>query len=578
MFKAKRKGVLSLRSVLTIPYVVLVVCLALSIGGLSYQAGSKAINTLIDQLLLETVGRITQAIDRHIIGSGAVLETAFPIGMPAPIRIESDMTNLKTRFWIATSLHTDPNDYVYYGNEAGQGIGLQRLSDNKVELRLKLEASEHRKIYHYEGIDGELQLVREEDRLFDPRVRPWYVDGKELRGHTWTSIYIDFGSRQLIATRARQVLSQEGFFEGVVATDVSLRALNEFVGHLRISPQGIAFIVEPNGKLIAASNTPNVLPSGNGEFVRVAVEDVSVPIMADVYKAVISSIEEQGVPDETRPLSLVFDDQLIHVAFDRVRDDAGLDWLSIVAVPDSDFMSGITENIKRSVYIAVVAIIIAILIGLAILNWVAADLRKLKEALVRVGDGELDAPVNIYRRDELGELARGVEQMQKRLQTDPLTGLINRDAFTLRLRKLIEGDQHYRRQQSMAVLFIDINRFKHINNAWGRDAGDLALKEIAARISNVIDSDDCLARFSGDEFVILLRSAERPDRVKRVMEQINQVLAEPLECLKMDPWLSLTAAMGVSYYPTDSIDADGLVRLADYAMYREKESTPMHSS
>src|SRR5690606_21790836 len=102
---------LPLRFVLIVPYVVLVLALALAIGVLSYSAGSRAVNTVSDHLLRETASRITQAIDRHIVGSGAVLEAAFPAGMAAPVDIESEFHELRTRFWIATSLHTDPNNY-----------------------------------------------------------------------------------------------------------------------------------------------------------------------------------------------------------------------------------------------------------------------------------------------------------------------------------------------------------------------------------------------------------------------------------------------------------------------------------
>ena len=79
-----RSQKLPLRLVLIVPYVILVVGLALALGVLSYSAGSNAVSTVSSQLLLEVVGRISQAVDRHVVGSSAVLETAFPEGMPAP--------------------------------------------------------------------------------------------------------------------------------------------------------------------------------------------------------------------------------------------------------------------------------------------------------------------------------------------------------------------------------------------------------------------------------------------------------------------------------------------------------------
>ncbi len=180
MREKKTRIRLSLRRVLTIPYVVLIIALALTIVGLSYSAGSRAVDAVSSHLLMETVGRIGQAVDRHIMGSGAVLEAAFPDGMPASPSIDADLQALRTRFWIATSLHTDPNNYVYYGNRQGQGIGLFRLSSAEGELRIKLKAPDKRTFYRFTGINGALRFHEEEAKLFDPRVRP-LVQG---RGNT----------------------------------------------------------------------------------------------------------------------------------------------------------------------------------------------------------------------------------------------------------------------------------------------------------------------------------------------------------------------------------------------------------
>ncbi len=564
------KHAISLRLLLTVPYVVLVVMLASVLGVLSYQAGSRAIGTLTDQLLLETVGRITQAVDRHIVGSGAVLETAFPNGMPAPKAIESDLENLRTRFWIATALHTDPNEYVYYGNESGQNLGLLRLDRDRVEMRMKLQENERRAIYHYEGIDGTLEFERREQRVFDPRTRPWYADGRDQAGHTWTSVYIDFGTREFVATRARRVLALDGSFEGVVATDVSLKALNDFVGQLRVSPNGITFIIEPNGALIASSASPNVIRLPDGEYERASASDSDLAILRESYDAIIRHISTHGISESTRALSVPIDNGLIHVAFDRIRDEAGLDWITVVAMPDSDFMSNITDNIRRTVYIALFAVLLTVAIGFGILTWVAGDLRRLKEAARRVGEGELDAPVGVHRRDELGELARSFETMQLRLQTDELTGLLNREAFNLKLRSRIEAYASDRRKRRFAVLFIDLNKFKTVNDQLGHNAGDLALKEVAQRLRDSLRTEDLVARYAGDEFVILLDNIDGSDHLAQANSTIRRIFAQPLESLGPDNRLELGASVGIAVYPDDATDAETLLRIADGIMYDHK--------
>ena len=563
---------LSLRLVLIVPYVVLVIALAIALGVLSYSAGSSAVATVSEHLLLETVSRISQAVDRHIVGSSAVLETAFPSGVPAPPSIESDFHEIRNRFWVATTLHTDPNNYVYFGNEAGQGLGLMRHTAEDVELRMKLRADENRAIYKVSGIDGALQFERRESSLFDPRSRPWYANGKTAQGHTWTSVYIDFGTRQLLATRARQVLGADGRFEGVVATDLSLKALNDFVGRLTVSPNGVAFIIEPDGNLIASSASRNVVTLPDGSGGRLNAESSDHPLLKAAYRTVQKRILSRD--DLALPRVFEFqaaDGSLIHAAFDRLRDDAGLDWLMIVAMPASDFLGGVRENVSRTILLASLAVLLAISIGLSILSWVSNDLRRLSAVARRIGEGEFDTPVEVERRDEIGALARSLASMQNHLRTDRLTGLANREAFMAQLRRRIDAAQSDRRKPHLGVLFIDLNDFKAINDKHGHAAGDRALQEVAARLSQNLRQNDFVARYAGDEFVILLGDVADRDGLEAVRRHVDDRLRTPLESVGgVATPINGGGAVGAALYPEDATDAEGLLKHADRLMYVEK--------
>ena len=528
---------LSLRQVLTIPYVVLVLGLALTIVGLSYTAGSRAVDTVSAHLLQETVDRIGQAVDRHVMGSGAVLEAAFPDGMPVSPNIEKEVDSLRTRFWIATSLHLDPNNYVYYGNRLGQAMGLFRHSRTEGELRLKLAALDRRTRFALHRHSWRAEVSIAEKKLFDPRVRPWYQAGENQNMPTWTSVYIDFGTEDLVATRARRVLGPDGELEGVVATDVSLRALNDFVTQLRVSDHGIAFIFEPNGDLIASSASPNVATATDGSKARVNAAQSANPLIAAIY----AQIQARQKGDEPHPGAQSFnftapDGQVIHAAFDNITDDTGLKWCTVVAMPRSDFMAGVTRNLVRTAVLSALAAVIAILIGLRVLSWVSGDLKRLSEAALQVGEGQLDWPVSIKRPDEIGRLAQSFQTMQRRLQTDSLTGLANREAFMLRLRQKIGQASASPQPGRLPRRSIDLNRFKQINDRFGHDAGDQVLIEIAERLRAMVRSRDLVARLSGDEFVVLLDQVDSQDSLDRVREAIELALKSPLAALGSERW------------------------------------------
>ena len=150
---------------------------------------------------------------------------------------------------------------------------------------------------------------------------------------------------------------------------------------------------------------------------------------------------------------------------------------------------------------------------------------------------------------------------------DEMTGLVNRAVFNEMLDNAMARDKRYRRR--FAVLFIDLDRFKIINDSLGHEGGDQLLKEMAARLRANVRKSDVLARFGGDEFVLLAQ--EVPDR------QAAAVVARNLLLLTMRPvriagqQVRVTASIGIALFPGDAQDANTLMKHADMAMYRAKE-------
>jgi diguanylate cyclase (GGDEF)-like protein len=561
---------ISLRQWLTIPYIALVSGLVLLIGALSYQAGSQAVDTVADHLLSETVARIGQTVDRHVVGSAATLEAAFPQGMAAPQRIEADMATLRSRFWIATSLHLDPNNYVYYGNQSGQFFGLWRHSSTEGELRIKTKADAPREISRFTDINGKLGAPTIETRLYDPRARPWYQAAVNRNSHIWTSIYIDFLTSELVATRARRVVGSTGELQGVVATDISLRKLNEFVRGLKTSEHALAFIIEPDGKLIASSRTPNVLRNAAGVYERVSAEASGDAEQVAAYAHVKQTLKNAG------PLTAAVtgrfrgtQGEVVQLAFDRLRDDAGLDWITVVAVPRSDFMKGVTVNVQRTALIGGAAVLAALALGLGILGWISRDLKRLAAAAREVGAGRLDTPINVYRSDELGDLANSFRHMQQALSTDVLTGLVNRDALLRSITARIEQHRRAADTHGFAVLFIDLDNFKQINDQFGHAAGDAALIQIGARLRAASRAGDLVARYAGDEFVMLVDNVDGLDAVEQVREKIQGVLRDP-DGASGDGRTVTSGTVGAALYPEHGRSAAQILEHADADMYARK--------
>ena len=562
----------SLRQWLTVPYVVLIIGVSVTIGLLSYRTGSETVDTLSNNLLLETIQRIEQAVDRHLLGSGAVLEAAFPQGLSAPADIGNDVPGLRARLWTATSLHTDPNNFVYYGNEAGQTIGMLRRNNQQADLIVRRHPGSTREVYALWYIDQPLPAPEVTQLPVDPRQRPWYKQALTSKSPVWTSVYIDAITSDLVVTRAKRVNDRQGRLQGVAATDVALQQLNRFVRSLRVSANGIAFVIEPNGDLIASSRTPNVRQAPYGGNTRVNASDGDDAMQKLAYEAVLKFTSGKPMQTLSAPESTVIqglDGAAVQVAFDRLRDDSGLDWLVIVAVPRNDFMQGVTENVMQTLAIGVAAATVAVLLGLLLLQWLGSDLQTLTRAAERIGKGNWDEPVTVRGKGGIATLAHAVQTMQARLRTDPLTGLYNREAV---MRAISDRMQAQPQAAPFALLFVDLDRFKLVNDTLGHDAGDKVLIEMADRLQASTREGDVVGRYAGDEFLILLDKVSDPALAEHIRQEVQSALGAPLKTLDthQHPGLGCGGTVGVTCYPAAVGNAEDLVALADQDMYRRK--------
>lgn len=151
---------------------------------------------------------------------------------------------------------------------------------------------------------------------------------------------------------------------------------------------------------------------------------------------------------------------------------------------------------------------------------------------------------------------------------DPLTGLANRVQFETQLKKQLATAQ--RRNNKLALLFIDLDKFKEVNDTYGHTIGDMMLKAVTKRLSDTIRSEDFLARLGGDEFVIIAGGAEKHEGIITLSEKISAAIREPITLEGKVFFMSLS--IGIAIYPDHGESAEDLIKNADAAMYEVKEN------
>ncbi len=187
-------------------------------------------------------------------------------------------------------------------------------------------------------------------------------------------------------------------------------------------------------------------------------------------------------------------------------------------------------------------------------------------AAIRDSDSRVIGAVMVLR--DVTESRAMARRMAHLAHHDALTGLPNRALFHQRLQEAI--DLAGRNQRKVAVLFLDLDRFKHVNDSLGHRAGDQVLTEMSTRLKECVRETDTVSRQGGDEFVVLLTHLTDEQGPARVAESILRRLSQPVEIEGHS--LSVTASLGVAIFPDDGTDVGALTKHADAAMYLAKES------
>ena len=193
------------------------------------------------------------------------------------------------------------------------------------------------------------------------------------------------------------------------------------------------------------------------------------------------------------------------------------------------------------------------------------QLQRLSEIIARLS---LKNEVREFRLEVMVEDLLNAQAALIEANMDPLTGLPNRAVFHQKLNEACEKATE--KQRSLALLFIDLDRFKQINDTMGHDTGDELLQQVTARTQHAIREHDILARLGGDEFTVIMPIHHQNEEAEGVATRLVELLSSPFN-LKAGT-ANIGSSIGISYFPGESATPTELIKNADVAMYTAKES------
>jgi PAS domain S-box-containing protein len=406
----------TLQTIVIVPFVVQLLGTVGLVGYLSFRNGQAAVNDVAAQLRREISDRTSERITTYLKTPHLINRTnadAIRLG-------QLDITDSKSleRYFLKQIQVFDSLSRIYFSNPQG---GLTSVGYDERGLTVALTENFTQGTLRVYSVDGQGNrnniLVNQPN--YDARKRPFYQYPVDLAKPTWCPIYIYIPtSRGLGIAASYPFYDENGQFQGVLSSDLSLVAINQFLQSLKIGSQGEAFIIERSGMLVASSSSERPYKrSGDGkQKQRLKATETKNPLIRATAQHLISNLGDFNQINTSKQIAFNIKSKQQFAQVTPFRDEWGLDWLIVVVVPESDFMQQINANNRTTILLCLLAVIVEAGIGIITARWITKPLLKLNTAAKKIAQGKWGKAVDIQRSDEVGQLATSFNQMAAQLQ------------------------------------------------------------------------------------------------------------------------------------------------------------------
>lgn len=469
--------------------------------------------------------------------------------------------------------------YTAWGSETGDYVGIARTDDNQYQVEIASKATKGEYQTYQLNPDGTRGQLLKVFPNYDPRLRPWYQQAVKAQQATWTPIYLWFDSSRIALDTVLPVYDAQGKKLGVLDTPITLSSISHFLSQLEISPSGKSFILDNTGAIIASSEFELDSQIKNPSLKKLLDAHSKDSIIRET--AVYLTQKYPNLSKVKSPLSFSFQgqNQRNFVRVIPFRDRPGIDWLIGVVIPEKDFMEILWADQQLTLIVSIIALFIAIGVGIFTARWITDPILKINQASKAIAAGKLDQKVNLDYNNEIGDLANSFNLMAAKLKQvfqelefktlhDYLTGLSNRVHLMERVAEALEQSQRDL-DLNFALFFLDLDDFKVVNDSLGHLVGDELLKQVSHRIRTCVLPSDCVARFGGDEFVILAENIDEISNVDKIAQRILNQLKYPFNLEHHQ--LFISASIGITMSSMGYSKSEDILRDADIAMYYAKQ-------
>ncbi|MGI0487336.1 PAS domain S-box protein [Pantanalinema rosaneae CENA516] len=414
--------------VLVVPFVVQTVGAVGLVGYLSFQSGQRAVEDLANQMMASTGERIRDRLDRYLHTSQeALIVNQFKV-QQGTLNLQ-DWNQIQQQLWQQMSLHPLLSSTGFW-HEQGKAMSYGRiLSEQEWRFASKLTGQPlapgtiylsvsdrgQRQFYGVdaEGKPGKLFYTLQEDF----RQLSWYRDAKKMQKPGWAAISVS----HILPTLQLPALApvyNAGKFQGVFSSNNYLVEISAFLHQLVISPSGQVFIVDRSGAVVATSTleTPYI-QSKQGQPKQLLAQQSQNSKTQNIAQALAQQFGHLQQLQTPQQLNVTIEQQRHFVQVTPYRDPAGLDWLIVTAIPESDFLGHIQENTRTTMLLCIGALGLAIGLGLITAKQVTERIAQINQASRAMAAGELDQVLTTKSSiRELAQLAESFNLMSAQVR------------------------------------------------------------------------------------------------------------------------------------------------------------------
>jgi signal transduction histidine kinase/FixJ family two-component response regulator len=410
-----------LRAVVIIPVVLQIIGAIGIVGYLSFRNGQKTINNVVSQLQTEVSSRITQHLDNQF---NTVRHLAEINGDAVDMRL-LDYNNFEqvAQFFWQQLQHYNIN-YISFAfasgdfTAAGRFFGGDRVTVDEVSQARNVKQNWYIFNTDQEGnrttlaVDNGPYIAKEED---------WYVKTALAGKPTWSLDRSASPPDALSVSANRPVYDKNRRLIGVIGVERRLAQISDFLNQLKFSNSGRIFIIERSGLIVASSSAEKPFTIVSEKVERLSATNSSDRLIAHTAQYLKNRFEDFNKIQQSQHLEFVLEEQRQFVKVLPWQDEWGLDWLVVVAVPESDFMGQINANTRTTILLCIGTLAVAAVLGFVTSRPIVKPILLLRKASESIATGELDSTVEVSGPHELSALSQSFNRMIDRLRDSFIT-------------------------------------------------------------------------------------------------------------------------------------------------------------